>query len=214
MSLIQFVANYDDLSTDRGYQFKFYCDKCRNGYMSEFQANLTGMAGGLLRAAGNLFGGVLGRVGNSTYEIQRAVGGKEHDDALLKAVEEGKKHFQQCSRCGHWVCPEACWNQARGLCESCAPDEKETLAAAQAQVVSDQIYQKARETNLVGHIDMNQKASAESSLCPACGAKTTGSKFCPECGGPLASTVSCKKCGAKNPASASFCPDCGTKMSL
>jgi hypothetical protein len=32
-SLIQFVANYDDLSTDKGFQFKFHCDKCRNGYM-------------------------------------------------------------------------------------------------------------------------------------------------------------------------------------
>jgi hypothetical protein len=214
MSLIKFVANYDDLSTDRGYQFKFYCDKCRNGYLSNFETSVSGVAGGLLRAAGNLFGGVLGRVGNSTYEIQRAIGGKAHDDALLRAVEEGKQHFKQCSRCGQWVCPDVCWNHARGLCESCAPDEKETLAAAQAQATSEQIFQKARETNLTGHIEMNQKATAEAPLCPSCGAKTTGSKFCPECGGPLATTLSCKRCGAKNPASASFCPECGNKMSM
>ena len=24
-NLIQFVANYDDLSTDKGFQFKFHC---------------------------------------------------------------------------------------------------------------------------------------------------------------------------------------------
>ena len=35
-SLIQFVASYDDLSTDKSFQFKFYCDKCRNGYVSRF----------------------------------------------------------------------------------------------------------------------------------------------------------------------------------
>ncbi|MCI0607267.1 zinc ribbon domain-containing protein [bacterium] len=214
MALIKFVANYDDLSTDRGYQFKFYCDKCRNGYLSAFQANVTGMAGGLLRAAGNLFGGVLGRVGNSTYEIQRAIGGKAHDDALLKAVEEGKQHFKQCSRCGMWVCPEVCWNQPRGLCEACAPDEKETLAAAQAQATSEQIFQKARETNLVGHIDMSSKATAETPVCPTCGAKTTGSKFCPECGGALVAKIKCKRCGVESVPSTLFCPDCGNKMTL
>jgi hypothetical protein len=35
-TMIQFVANYDDLSTDKGFQFKFHCDKCRNGYLSRF----------------------------------------------------------------------------------------------------------------------------------------------------------------------------------
>lgn len=34
--MIQFVANYDDLSTDKGFQFKFHCDRCRNGYLSRF----------------------------------------------------------------------------------------------------------------------------------------------------------------------------------
>src|SRR5215470_11030682 len=133
MALIQFVANYDDLSTDKGFQFKFYCDKCRNGYLSGFQSSITGVAGGILRAAGDIFGGVLGSIGNSTYEIQRAIGGKAHDEALMKAVEEGKQHFKQCTRCGKWVCPEVCWNADRNLCEDCAPNPQESIAAAQAQ---------------------------------------------------------------------------------
>jgi hypothetical protein len=70
MALIQFVENYDDLSTDRGFQFKFYCDKCRNGYMSGFQASIVGTAGSLFRAAGDIFGGVFSQAGNSAYEIQ------------------------------------------------------------------------------------------------------------------------------------------------
>src|SRR5947209_8089568 len=36
MAMIQFVKNYEDLSTDKGFQFKFYCDKCGNGFMSRF----------------------------------------------------------------------------------------------------------------------------------------------------------------------------------
>ena len=50
MGMIQFVNNYDDLSTDKGYQFKFHCDKCGNGYMSRFSASVVGTAGSLLRA--------------------------------------------------------------------------------------------------------------------------------------------------------------------
>src|SRR5206468_958326 len=133
MSLIGFTANYDDLSTDKGYQFKFYCDRCRNGFMTRFQMSVTGTAGSILRAAGDLFGGILSSAGNSAYEIQRAVGGKAHDSALEAAVAEGKEHFHQCTRCGMWVCPEVCWNAAASLCENCAPDYQEEFAASQAQ---------------------------------------------------------------------------------
>jgi zinc-ribbon domain len=214
MSLIQFVANYDDLSTDRGYQFKFYCDKYHNGFMSRFETSVSGVAGDVLRAAGNLFGGVLGRIGDNSYQIQRAVGGKAHDEALTRAVQEGKQHFKQCSRCGKWVCPEVCWNQERGLCEGCAPDEKETLAAAQAQVASEQIFEKTRQADLIEHIDVKKKASAPTTAtCPSCGAETSG-KFCSECGGPMAVTVRCSGCGAESRASARFCPECGQKLSL
>jgi hypothetical protein len=31
MALIQFTRNYQDLSTDQGYQFEFSCDRCGNG---------------------------------------------------------------------------------------------------------------------------------------------------------------------------------------
>src|SRR3954466_6552478 len=96
--MIQFVSNYDDLSTDKGYQFKFHCDKCGNGFMSRFQPSVTGTASSFLRAAGSLFGGWASSAGDSAYEIQRAVGGKGHDAALQKAVEEGKEHYNQRSR--------------------------------------------------------------------------------------------------------------------
>ena len=52
MTLIQFTRNHTDLSTDKGYQFEFFCDRCGNGFMSEFQASAVGIAGRALRAAG------------------------------------------------------------------------------------------------------------------------------------------------------------------
>jgi membrane protease subunit (stomatin/prohibitin family) len=218
--MIKFTANYDDLSTDRGYQFKFHCDKCGNGYMSRFQPSLTGTAGGLLRAAGDLFGGVFSSAGNSAYEIQRATGGKAHDSALEKAVEEGKGYFKQCTRCGKWVCPEVCWNAKAGLCEECAPDFEEDFSASRAQAMSnaarDQLYQKAQQTDYTSGVDMRAGASApQSSLsCPSCGAKTTGSKFCPECGSPIQVKLTCPGCGHQPEGSPKFCPECGVNMQL
>ena len=67
MVAIPFTGNYEDLSTDRGYQFKFYCEKCRNGYMSTFQASKIGMLGAAARAAGSLFGGAFSNIASSSY---------------------------------------------------------------------------------------------------------------------------------------------------
>lgn len=209
MALIKFVANYEDLSTDRGYQFKFYCDKCGNGYMSRFQASITGTAGGLLRAAGGIFGGVLGGVGDAAYEVQRAVGGKAHDEALNTAVQEAKQHFKLCKRCGKWVCPEACWNEKRSLCEECAPDLDEELASAQATATKQQLIEKAQATDYTAGIDMKRTAVGE---CPQCGARVQAGKFCPECGATLVPKATCPKCGAGADQASKFCPECGAPM--
>jgi hypothetical protein len=209
MTLIEFVKNYEDLSTDHGYQFKFFCDKCGGGWLSEFQTSVTGMAGGLLRAAGTFFGGVLGRAAGSEYEIRRAVQGPGHDAALKKAVEEGKVRFHKCSRCGKWVCPDTCWNAAKGLCEECAPDLLEEAAAAQAQAAKEQIIAKAKGVDQTQGLDI---ASNIQLRCPQCNAQVQGGKFCPECGGPLAPKSQCKKCGTEMKVDAKFCPECGQKV--
>lgn len=207
--IIQFVRNYDDLSTDRGFQFKFYCDKCGNGYLSSFEPSALGMASGLLQAAGSLFGGLFGQAGNSAYEVQRAIGGVAHDAALRKAVGEIKARFQQCSRCGKWVCPEVCWNEKRSLCEDCAPDLAEETAAAQAQASKEQVFAKARGADLVAGVNMQVEAVAH---CPGCGARAGAARFCAECGRALqvAAPARCGKCGVELAAGAKFCPECGT----
>jgi hypothetical protein len=211
--MIQFVANYEDLSTDRGYQFKFHCDKCGNGYMSEFVTSKTGTAADLLHTAGNLFGGLFGRMGEGAHAIQRAVGGKAHDEALRLAVEAGQKHFHQCTRCGKWVCPEVCWNEQAGLCEGCAPDAEEELAAQKAQATAEQIAVKTREQNYTKDIDFQSKTGLN--LCPGCGAKNSPqAKFCSGCGQGLpkaAPAAFCPGCGFKL-TQEKFCPQCGKKI--
>ena len=34
---IEFTDNYDDQSTDRGFQWEFHCQRCGNGYRSQFR---------------------------------------------------------------------------------------------------------------------------------------------------------------------------------
>ncbi len=232
MTLIQFVRNYDDLSTDRGYQFKFYCDKCGNGFLTRFQASAMGTAGSLLRAAGDLFGGWAASAGNSAYELQRTVGGKAHDEALAGAVAEGKEQFHQCSRCGRWVCPEVCWNANAGQCEECAPDYKEEFASAHAQAKADaareQLHERARQTDYAAQTDMSADAyiqapaavemmetpTAPASLCGNCGTNMGKAKFCPECGTPAQPPkLSCAGCGHQPEGRPKFCPECGEKLS-
>jgi hypothetical protein len=219
MALIQFVSNYDDLSTDRGYQFKFYCDRCGNGHMSEFETSLVGTAGSVLRVASDLFGGWFNSAGNSSYEIQRAVGGGAHDKALSGAVQDAKKHFHQCSRCGKWVCPEVCWNHSAGQCEECAPDYAEEFASAHAQAKAaaarDQLAAKAAETDYVSGVDMKAGAvqSAHAASRCGCGQAVSG-KFCPGCGKPARRVAHCSECGTALTGAAKFCPECGGKTGL
>ena len=56
MTMIQFVNNFEDLSTDKGYQFKFHCDQCGDGYMSRFQTSTLGVTSSFLNTASNLLG--------------------------------------------------------------------------------------------------------------------------------------------------------------
>jgi len=209
MALIQFTRNHSDHSSDKGYQFEFFCDRCGNGFMSEFRASMAGFATSALRAAGDLFGGVFGRAGASSYEIERAVRGTGHDKAFREAVEETKPKFRQCMKCSHWVCLATCWNEKRGLCHDCAPNVETELAAAQAQATVDQLRDKVQSMDMTKDIDVSTEAAA---LCPHCGARTQGGKFCPECGKPTRPRKTCSRCGTASESATKFCPECGGKM--
>jgi hypothetical protein len=209
MVAIKFTGNYEDLSTDRGYQFKFYCEKCHNGYMSSFQASKMGMLSSAARAAGNLFGGVFGNVADGAYEMQRMVGGPAHDSALKEAVEEIAPTFKQCTRCGNYVCEPICWNKKAGLCENCAPDMDEEIAAAQHEAAREQIHEKARTVDWTKGKNLGQVSGA---VCRECGAKAQGGKFCPDCGASLNPKRACPGCGHECEGAAKFCPECGERF--
>ena len=172
MALIQFTRNYNDESTDAGFQFEFYCDRCGNGYQTPFQASATGTISNALDAASNLFGGVFGNAANAARSVRSATWEKAHDTAFEAAVEEAKPHFHKCKRCGKWV-DDDCWNNERTLCKDCAPDLQEEYSSIQVQAAIRDAQEKADTVDYVSADTFKQTIVA---ACPHCGAKVSGGR--------------------------------------
>jgi len=130
MPLKPFTRNYEDNSTDAGFQFTFYCDLCGDGYKTQFIESKTYRKSGLLKgiARGISVGASLLGVHNIGYNIERGANifterfegmspewHKEHEAAFELAQNEAKSHFIRCPRCKKWVC-ESDWNEQEGLC--------------------------------------------------------------------------------------------------
>ena len=212
MAAIEFTDNHQDLSTDMGFQFRFRCERCGDGFLSSFQANTVGIAGSLLRGAGSFFGGILGRAGASSYEVQRAVGGAAHDSALKRAVQEIRPLFRKCRRCGDWMCEQGCWNPHQDMCKRCAPSSEEEETAMRAEHARTQV---ANDLFLEEDKRMSEKGKEVALTCAGCGAPTLGKKFCPGCGKQVApgAGASCRSCKARLTPGAKFCGECGEKQS-
>lgn len=214
MALIKFVRNYKDLSTDRGFQFEFFCDRCGTGYQTSFQASATGLLNEALDAAGDILGGVFGTFASVGDRVHSVAWEQAHDGAFVKAVEEARPKFMQCPKCTRWVCKELCWNKSRGLCTECAPDVGVEMAAAQAEEVVEQARQQVREKTTYKVSDDLLNSGDLRAACPECGAVVPGkAKFCPECGADLGKGEKfCSECGSKIASGVRFCPECGAKQ--
>lgn len=213
MGSIAFTRNYHDHSNDTGYQFEFFCDKCGNGHRSSFQASALGVGAKLAKGLGSLFGGGGGGLwaaGQASEYMKDGLRGPQWDAAFQKAIDEIRPKFHQCTRCGNWVCPEVCWNEARQLCEACAPDLAEEAAAAQAQISAHQARTKMEQVDQIPDFDPKAQMLSQ---CPHCKSRLqAGAKFCAGCGKPVAGPAQkqfCTGCGAQLAAGARFCGGCG-----
>lgn len=210
---IEFTRNYNDQSTDRGFQFEFCCDRCGTGYRTRFR----GMAGtgtsDLLNAASSLFGGLFGSAADLTERARSAGWQKAHDDAFVDAVKELKPDFIQCPRCSSWVCRKGCWNNKKGLCKECAPDLGVEMAAAQASKSVEEVWAHAAMAEEDKKLGAEHWREGIRASCPECEAPlAANAKFCPECGAKLKAKNNCPSCGAKLNPKAKFCMECGEKV--
>jgi len=220
MPLQPFTRNYEDNSTEAGFQFTFFCDICNDGYKTNFIQSKTYKKKGFWKGLGAAVSIGSELAGRSTgYTLERGTDAishrfegmtpewhKEHEQAFELAQNEAKGHFYRCPRCHKYVC-ENDWNEQEGLCIEDAPRESTEVAAARAEKMVTDIKQKAENTQVfTGEITQRQ------TICPACGKPAGSGKFCNNCGAPLGLKV-CSRCGAKNPAGTSFCGECGNRLS-
>jgi hypothetical protein len=209
---IQFSRNYSDLSTDRGFQFEFHCDRCSKSFRTRFQASATGTVSSILDAASGLFGGIFGSAADISDRVKSASWQKSRDEAFEKAIKEVQPELIQCPRCSSWVCRDGCWNTKKGLCKGCAPDLGVEMAAAQASRSVEEIWAHAAMA------EEDKKLSTENwrenimASCPECEAPlAANAKFCPGCGAKLKEKKHCTSCGAVLTPGAKFCGECGNK---
>jgi hypothetical protein len=220
MALKSFNDNYEDNSTEAGFQFTFFCEICREGYRSSFMESRTHRKAGFFRALGDTVSAVssiLGE-GNIGYNVARGTNilserfhgmspewHTEHETCFERAQNEAKSHFQRCPKCTKWIC-ENDWNEQEGLCTDCAPRMNIEVARARAQKMVQDIQEKAQNTTVFhGEIESKQ------TLCPNCGKPAGEGKFCNNCGTPM-SLLKCQRCGATCPAGTRFCGECGNKF--
>ena len=156
-----FTRNYQDNSTDAGFQFTFQCDICNDGYKTNFIASKTYKKAGMWKGIGKAISIGSSLAGRSAgYTIERGTDAmsqrfqgmtpdwhKEHEQAFELAQNEAKGHFHRCPRCHKYVC-ENDWNEQEGLCTEDAPRESTEVAAARAEKMVTDIKQKAENTQV------------------------------------------------------------------
>lgn len=210
----EYVHECRDLSTDRGYQFEFVCNKCHSGYRSTFKASATGGIKEVLDVAGGWFGGIFGNASDVSGRVHSAAWQKNRDKAYQDALRELAPDFVQCPRCSGWVCRKKCWNTKKGLCKGCAPDLGVEMAAAQASRSVEEVWAHAAMAEEDKKLATENWRQTIRASCPQCEVPlATNAKFCPECGAALKVDKHCTECGTKIQPGVKFCPDCGAKQS-
>ncbi len=211
---IEFTKNYSDQSTDKGFQFEFYCDRCGNGFRTRFKPSATGVLSGAMDAASSMLGGVFGRAADLSHRVHSAAWERAHDQAFEGAMEELKPDFVQCPRCSSWVCRKNCWNKQKGLCKECAPDLGVEMTAAQSSRTVQEVWSHSKvaeeDRELLKESTWREGLRA---TCPECETPLSGNaRFCPECGAKIKQSGKCPGCDTEVAPGAKFCPECGTKL--
>ena len=207
---VPFTDNYRDHSTEAGFQFEFFCERCGNGYKSGYKKNPVGMGAKVVRGLGGMLGGRFYGAQQGADELRDMTESQAKDKALREAVVECSVLFNQCHRCGNWVCKEICWNEEFNMCADDAPKVQGEVAKLQSDARLEQAKTKVEAVDWTGDLNLERKQRVQ---CPHCGAEVAPSaKFCESCGQKVVIPVVCAKCGTESERGTKFCPECGNNL--
>lgn len=176
--LQSFTRNYEDNSTEEGFQFTFFCDLCEDGYRSSFVESTSYKKAGLLRglSRGISIGASLLGADRIGYSLERGSDvlserfdgmspewHKEHEKAFERAKNEAMNHFHRCHNCRQWVC-DADFNEEEGLCVECAPRMNVKISAARSRKMVEDIEEAADNTQV-----FRGRIESKTLTCPHCG---------------------------------------------
>jgi rRNA maturation endonuclease Nob1 len=215
--LRDFVKNFDDMSDQNGFSFKFKCDICGDGFLTKYRPAPYAKAKGFLGAASSLgssIGSSLGGFGGGAWGAQSAAGYMQdakwreaYEKALDEGIAEARAHFTKCPGCTRYV-DSTCWNEQALMCVDCSPRQAITVQKARAAAFGT----KAQEAMMAQDYSAEIKgAETVKVTCSNCGKPTSSGKFCEVCGAPLEKNA-CPNCGASISATARFCNNCGAKL--
>jgi hypothetical protein len=212
--LRDFVKNYEDMSDDNGYQFKFYCDICHDGFLTKYREAPFAKARHLFGAASSITSNLGGRLGglssggqSASQHMHDSKWREAHEKALDEAMGEARAHFTKCPGCMRYV-DANCMNEQVQLCVTCSPRQTVVVQQARAQAFNTKAQEAMMGQDYSAEISGAQEVRIQ---CPSCKKPTASGKFCEACGAPL-SKQGCPTCGSTNSVGAMFCNNCGNKL--
>ena len=213
-----FSSDYHDMSVewgqDAGFQFEFYCQRCRDTWRSGFDPYKAARAAGWIRRASNMASGAANSIG---IDVAEGIDGmvqsgwhKARDKSFQQAIDAAAEHFNRCGRCSNYVC-DRCFTVDRGMCLNCAPDLAAEVESARAHGLVDAAANRARDLGATQALEVDV-VTEKQLVCIQCGTETHGAKFCPECGHKQVAEGTCGGCSAQVPTGSRFCPECGQRQ--
>ena len=205
MANIPFTSNYQDLSSDGATSSSSSARSAATATCRPSRPTSSAAASAAANVAASLFGGIFGRAGAG----RRPDPARGRRPAARLGAQGGGREispiFKQCTRCGNWVCEPVCWNKKAGLCESCAPDLDEEIAAAQAEAAREQVQTRRASVDYLGQRDLAQVVAA---VCPSAAPRRRAASSAPSAA-PRSAPSACQHCGAEADGTPKFCPECG-----
>jgi hypothetical protein len=180
--------HYTDLSSENGFQFEFYCERCPEAWRSGFVRYTEGRLPGAMDAASRLMG-PRNAAARGVATFRGGAWDRARDAAFRKAARTAGEHFHDCPKCRSQCCP-GCWSATAECCATC-------VSSGVAHALS-----RRRGAALGQPIGR---------CCSECARPVGGASFCPHCGAGLGEKQACRACRTTIPVAVRFCPSCGER---